>query len=67
MMSACYRCSCTATSVVHAALPHKFTTLRLCRKIKTEKPRLDTPPSFDMCDTLDTLLVVEEHGLRTSH
>jgi hypothetical protein len=31
---------------VHAALPHKNTTLRLCRKTKTEKMHLDTTLIF---------------------
>jgi hypothetical protein len=35
-------CGCAATAVVHATLPHKKTTLRLCRKRKMEKMYLYT-------------------------
>jgi hypothetical protein len=36
-MAACVCCGCAATALAHAALPHKTASLRLCRKIKTEK------------------------------
>jgi hypothetical protein len=43
------RCGCAAAASVHAALPHKDTSLRLCRKTETEKMYFDTTPLYQIC------------------
>lgn len=58
----CFCCGCAATTFEHAALPHKTTPLRLCRKTKTGKKCI--PIQFRSNSDILNWSVVDGENLR---
>jgi hypothetical protein len=59
-------CGYVVTAFVHAALPHKNISLRLCRETKTEKLHFDTNPLLCVVcrSTKNTIVHIVSNGTK---